>query len=214
MHGIAVLNNGIPCRLNNYARYLLAEEIGTSCDPIPFAKAVDSMASEDLEYFCQLLGYVGYLGYVYSKKSNPNYSRQECYDNSHLDLWNVFLQSEGIYLDLENPAKQSDEEEKPVKYNEILSYAFGEMELTPYEFNCMTLAEYAIRCHGYFSKRWRQDEHTRLIVYNLVKFAPTRKGNIASIQSFWPLPTDKAMKSRAMDADRIKQMWNAINNKN
>ena len=124
-------------------------------------------------------------------------------------IWLAFLESEGIWLEFGQ--KMPEGKADKVRYEDILSYAFGELGLTPYQFYTMTMAEYACASHGYFFKRWRADEYTRSIVYTLRAVFRSKKDNSLPrrIEDFWPLPTDKAKANMASN-EEIKNMWEKI----
>jgi hypothetical protein len=205
MHGI-YHHKGKYLKCNNYARYLLNELLTSTNDLNKLLEAVTEMAKEDLPYLCSLIGYSAYCGGRYEKRKAIKCDMSD-FVGIDEEIYSVYLLSEGVSLKI--PEKGNGETTGKITNEDLYSYAFGEIGLTPYEFNCMTFAEYALTISGYFERRWRSDQQTREIVYNIIKFSPNRRGNMPSIEKFWKLPTDK--KTSTFDAEQIKEKWKRIN---
>ena len=207
MHGI-FYHKKYYLKCNNYARYVLNELLTSTSDLNKLHDAVTELALEDIEYLCQLIAYSAYCGGRYEQRKPFKADISDFIDVPN-EIYQTFLLAEGVGLKM--PEKGNGNNSGNISNEDLYSYAFGEIGLTPYEFNCMTFAEYALTISGYFEKRWRSDNHTREIVYNIIKFSPNRKGNMPPIDKFWKLPTDK--KTASFDANLIKEKWKRINKK-
>ena len=72
----------------------------------------------------------------------------------------------------------------------MLSFAFGEMGLTPHEYYCMSPLEFYYASTGYNKKVLKQWEHTRHISYTVAGTVPSKK-RLPPITRWMPLPTDR-----------------------
>jgi hypothetical protein len=201
-------------KINNYARQEIAKFIMDGVSPMPhpeeFSKAIDGLYNSSFDSLIQIINYCGYLGYCYEKDKEPDLSFEQVSsllpNENYPSVWINFLESEGVFLEFKGSQIESAEG-GAVRYEDVLSYAFGEMGLLPWQFYRMTMAEYALSCNGYHFKRWRPDEHNRAVVYTLTKaFNDNKKNPLGSVQSFMPLPTDKK-NHKYLDQQEIKNMW-------
>jgi len=196
---------------NNYARQELAKFIMDGVSPLPhpdeFVKAVDLFYQTDFNELCDMIYYCGYLGFCYDRVKSPDFSFDRIpKPNDKNRIWIAFLEAEGVFLEFTEQIPEGKKGSK-VKWEDILSYAFGEMGLRPWEFYRMTMAEYAIMCNGYFWKRWRPDEYVRLIVYTIKGIFRGKKDSLPrTIEQFYPLPSDKKG-IVYLEQDEIKRMW-------
>jgi hypothetical protein len=196
---------------NNFARTELAKFIMDGVSPLPhpddFVKAVDDQYKEDFNGLCDMIYYCGYLGFCYDRNKIPDFSfdRIPKVDNKN-EIWIAFLESEGVFLNFTEQIPDGKSKGK-VRWEDILSYAFGEIGLKPWDFYRMTMSEYAIMTNGYFWKRWRPDEYVRLITYKLSSIFRGKKDALPkSIEAFYPLPSDKKG-ILFLEQDEIKRMW-------
>lgn len=204
-------------KFNNFARQEISKFIMGGISPLPhpkeFTQAIDNLRNEDLPSLIVILAYCGYLGHCYDKGIEASLSIDQVSINIQPEdasgIWMEFLEAEGMFLEFSE--RRMDTSEGTTRYEDILSFAFGEMGLMPWEFYKMTMAEYGLMCNGYFFKRWRPTELTRLILYSMAKIFKGKKDSIGNIQSFMPLPTDKASVKTA-DNDDIKRMWSVAKN--
>lgn len=185
-------------------------------DPLPhpdiFLSKIDELYQEDKTSLIQIINYCAYLGRCYEAKINPSIEFARYPNPTDYDaVWLEFIKDEGLFLEFTNPipASKSKVKEK-IRYEDILAYAFGEMELRPRDFYTMTMREYSCMTTGYFFKRWRSDEHLRALLYNLRGIFRGKKDSMpSSIEAFYPLPTD-SRKLSFMDEGSIKEMWKSI----
>ena len=196
---------------NNYARQELAKFIMDGTAPMPhpdeFVKYVDEFYKADFGSLCDIIYYCGYLGFCYDRDKIPevSFERMPMPDNK-IEIWLAFLEAEGAFLTFTQPTPESKKNEK-VRWEDIMAYAFGEMNLLPREFYRMTMAEYAVMCNGYFWKRWRPDEQLRMVIYTIRSVFRSKKDPMpSSIEAFYPLPSDKRGISY-LEEDQIKKMW-------
>jgi hypothetical protein len=204
-------------RFNNFARQEIAKFIMGGPSPMPhprqFSEAVERMRNEDLTSLMIILAYCGYLGYCYEKDIEPSLTIEQVSIHVNADeassIWMDFLEAEGMFLEFSE--RKMDTSGGDVRYEDILSFAFGEIGLMPWQFYRMTMAEYGLMCNGYFFKRWRPNELTRLILYAIAKVFKGKKETIGNIESFMPLPTDKAS-AKTLDNEQIKRMWAVAKN--
>lgn len=204
-------------KFNNFARQEIAKFVMGGISPLPhpkeFNEAIERMRNEDLTSLIMILAYCGYLGYCYDRGIEPSLSIDQVSINIKAEdaggIWIDFLESEGMFLEFSE--RKMDTSDSSVRYEDILSFAFGEIGLMPWQFYKMTMAEYGLMCNGYFFKRWRPNELTRLILYSMAKIFRGKKDNVGSIESFMPLPTDKAS-VKILDNDEIRRMWSVAKN--
>lgn len=204
-------------KFNNFARQEIAKFVMGGISPLPhpreFNEAIERMRNEDLASLIMILAYCGYLGYCYDKNIEPSLTIDQVSMNVKPDdagaIWVDFLEAEGMFLEFSE--RKMDTSEGTTRYEDILSFAFGEIGLMPWQFYKMTMAEYGLMCNGYFFKRWRPNELTRLILYSMAKIFRSKKDNVGNIESFMPLPTDKAS-VKTLDNDEIKRMWSVAKN--
>lgn len=202
-------------KINNYARQEIAKFIMDGFSPMPhpkqFNEAIDAMYQSDMDTLVQIICYCGYLGYSYDKGIEPQLTFEQVATRinkeDHASIWIKFLETEGVFLEFKGRVMRTDGEGGELRYEDILSYAFGEMGLLPWQFYKMTMAEYALATNGYHFKRWRPDEHNRALVYTITKsFNDNKKNPLGSPESFMPLPTDSS-RHKFLEQDEIKKMW-------
>lgn len=201
-------------KINNYARQEIAKFIMDGFSPMPhpreFNEALDKLYNSDMEMLINIISYCGYLGYAYDKNIDPQLTFEQVSSRVNKDeyasIWIKFLESEGVFLEFKGRTMRTQEAGE-VRYEDILSHAFGEMGLLPWQFYKMTMCEYALATNGYHFKRWRPDEHNRALVYTITKsFNDNKKNPLGSLESFMPLPTDNS-KHKFLEQDEIKKMW-------
>jgi len=196
---------------NNFARVEMAKFIMDGISPLPhpneFTQAVDQIYQNDFNGLCDIIYYCGYLGFCYDRGKVPdfNFERIPKPTNKN-EVWIAFLEAEGVFLKFSEQIPESKKSEN-IKWEDILSYAFGEIGLKPWDFYRMTMAEYSIMTNGYFWKRWRPDEYVRLITFKLSSIFRGKKDSLPkSIEAFYPLPSDKRGVV-FLEEDEIKKMW-------
>lgn len=196
---------------NNYARQELAKFIMEGAAPLPhpdeFVRAIDDLYQTDFNDLCDLIYYCGYLGFCYDREKFPDFSfdRMPMPENK-TEIWIAFLEAEGAFLQFTDPIPIG-KKNSTVRWEDIMSYAFGEIGLLPRQFYQMTMSEYAIMCNGYFWKRWRPDEYLRTILFTIRSVFRSKKDSMPpNIESFYPLPSDKRGVS-FLEEGQIKKMW-------
>lgn len=206
-------------KINNYARQEIAKFIMDGFSPMPhpkeFAEAIDELYKSDMDSLIGVICYCGYLGDCYERGVEPQLEFDQIVSRIKKDhypsIWIHFLESEGVFLEFKGRTMKTGEGDD-LRYEDILSYAFGEIGLLPWQFYKMTMAEYALACNGYHFKRWRPDEHNRALVYTITKsFNDNKKNPLGSVQSFMPLPTDTS-NFKYLEQDEIKKMWAVAKN--
>lgn len=196
---------------NNYARQELAKFILDGANPLPhpddFVKAIDDLYQSDFHDLCNMVAYCGYLGFCYEKRTIPDLSFSRFPEpKDGAKIWIEFLKAEGVFIQFTEPIPEGTGRGK-VRWEDILSYAFGEMGLMPDQFYRMTMADYAIMCNGYFWKRWRPDEYLRTILYTIRSVFRSKKDSMPpNVESFYPLPSDKKGIVHLQEHE-IKKMW-------
>lgn len=196
---------------NNYARQELAKFILDGANPLPhpddFVKAIDELYQSDFHDLCNMVAYCGYLGFCYEKRTIPDLSFSRFPEpKDGAKIWIEFLKAEGVFIQFTEPIPEKNGKTK-VRWEDILSYAFGEMGLMPDQFYRMTMADYAIMCNGYFWKRWRPDEYLRTILYTIRSVFRSKKDSMPpNVESFYPLPSDKKGIVHLQEHE-IKKMW-------
>lgn len=86
----------------------------------------------------------------------------------------------------------------------MLSFAFGEMGMSPYEFYSMTIAQYALKARGFRKANVRKWEHTRKICHVMATIHSTQR--IPREDTWWPLETDEK-EDVFLDAEKMNDMW-------
>lgn len=71
--------------------------------------------------------------------------------------------------------------------------------MSSHQFHCLTAAEYVLAVRGYDKKIIRGWEHTREIVYSIVKPKQSKR-------AFWPLPTDRN-NGEVITESRLMEVW-------
>lgn len=90
-----------------------------------------------------------------------------------------------------------------------MSFALGEMEMTPHEYYSMTRREFLLKVRGFYKAEAKKWQHTRRITWQVYASQPFAKKKPQNMLQFMPLPGDPKANSD-VDYDLIKQEWNSF----
>lgn len=205
--------------MNNYGREELAKYVLGGVSPMPhpkeFTEAIDYFHRESPDDLYRMIQYCTYLGECKAKDRKADVDFERYYYTEDTEkVWIDFLEDEGVFLEFSidyRPKGKGNEKGKPIRYEDILSYAFGEVGLNPSVFYAMTMKEYECYCNGYMARRWRPDEYVRKMEHLFRQIFRGKGSHVPSTpEGLYELPTDKA-KSITHTEDQIREMWRVAN---